>query len=263
MAINAEEVIRLIRDYAGRSDHVFVNFSGGKYSLVLLHLALRALREVKALYVDTTITLPECNEYVKGLCQDWGVELVIVRREDIDFWGLVKRKGFPTPRLRWCMKELKFIPLKLLNKSVGGNCLHLTGTTMSESSKRREVYSIRGAYYLNYIIGSYVLQPILTWNEKIVNKYIEKHRLPVNPCYSLYGNEGNCYYCPHIKSREYYLKLAKTHPKLFSNIVEAEKNLRSGGAAIYLGKGKLLYLSRLFSEESSAIARKSSKSGGS
>lgn len=249
MALSTEKVINLIKDYASHSDNTVVDFSGGKCSLVLLHLASRALRDVKAVYVDTTISLPECNEYGKEVCDAWGVDLVIVKREDTDFWGLVRRKGFPTPRLRWCMKELKFVPLKLFNKSISGDCLHLTGTMMSESSKRRKVYSIRGIYYFNYTIGSCVLQPILTWNEKMVDEYIEKHGLPVNPSYALYGEGGNCYYCPHIKSRGYYLKLAKMHPKLFLNIVKAEKDLRSGGAAIYLGRGKLLYVSRLSEQQ--------------
>ena len=247
MALSTEKVINLIRDYASCSNDTVVDFSGGKCSLVVLHLASRALRDVKAVYVDTTISLPECNEYVEDVCDAWGVTLILVKREDTDFWGLVRRKGFPTPRRRWCMRELKFVPLKLFNKSNGGECLHLTGTMMSESTERRKVYTIRGTYYFNYTIGSSVLQPILTWNEKMVDEYMEKHKLPVNPSYALYGGGGNCYYCPHIRRREYYLKLAKTHPKLFHNIVKAEKDLRSGGAAIYLGRGKLLYISKLIS----------------
>ena len=240
-----EKTINLIKDYSGLNDNTVVDFSGGKYSLVLLHLTLKALKDVKAVYVDTTISLPECNEFVEELCDEWGVDLCIIRREDIDFWGLVKRKGFPTPRFTWCRRELKYIPLKIFNKSIGGTCLHLTGTSMGESNNRRRVYSIRGKYYINYTIGSLTLQPILTWSEEMINKYIDKNSLNIDPSYAIYGRGGNCYYCPHNKKREYYLKLAERHPKLFENIVKAEKNLRSGGAALYLGRGKLLYVGSL------------------
>lgn len=252
MSLAVQEVVDLIKDHVSNTDHVFIDFSGGKYSLVLLHLALRALRDVKVVYVDTTISLRECTEYVEELCDDWGVDLFKVRREDADFWSLVKRKGFPTPRFTWCARELKFAPLNLLNKSFGGDCIHLTGTTMNESTVRRKIYSIRGAYHFNYTVGSYVLHPILTWNEKMVLDYAKKYRLPMNPSYVLYGNGGNCFYCPHIKTREYYLKLSKKHPKLFLKLVKAERNLKSGGAAIYVGKGELLYMSKLLFHQQNA-----------
>lgn len=245
MALGSEEVIDLIKDYTSDFDNVFVDFSGGKYSLVLLHLALRALREVQVVYVDTTITLPECNEYVEKLSNEWGFELIAIKREDTNFWEIVKKWGFPHARFRWCMKELKSIPLKLFNGSIGGNCLHMTGTTMSESTMRKKVYSIRGAYHFNYSNRSYTLHPILAWNKEMVNEYISKHSLPVNSCYSVYGKEGNCYYCPYMKKKEYYLKLAKVHPELFQNIVDAERDMKKGGAAIYLGRGEVLYLSEL------------------
>jgi len=90
-----EKTIEIIRDYSSDFKNIFVNFSGGRYSLVVLHLALRALGEVKAIYVDTTISLPECNEYVKEICSEWGVDLTILERKDTDFWRLVKKKGFP------------------------------------------------------------------------------------------------------------------------------------------------------------------------
>lgn len=243
--MGTEKIVDQMRSFADNSNDVCIDFSGGKYSLVLLHLAHRAFKEVKAVYVDTTQTIPECGEYVKKISNEWGTELTIIRRKDTDFWALVKRKGFPHVRFRWCMKELKSIPLRLFNESNGGDYLHFTGTNIGKSSERKKVYDIRGTYHFNYSISSYVFHPLLDWNDQMVNEYIGKHRLQKNPCYSIYGQGGNCYYCPYIRSKEYYLKLAKFHPQLFENIVKAEKTMRNKGAAIYLGKGKLLYVSKL------------------
>lgn len=243
--MGTKKIVDRIRTWGGDGRNIYIDFSGGKYSLVLLHLAHRAFKKIKAVYVDTTQTIPECHEYVKRICDEWGTELTIIRRKDTDFWTLVRRRGFPHTRFRWCMKEMKSVPLKLFNESNGGNYLHLTGTNIGRSSERRKIYGIRGDYHFNYSIGSYVLHPILGWNEQMTDEYIRKHELPTNPCYSIYGQGGNCYYCPYIKSKEYYLKLAKFHPKLFDNIVKAEKNMRNKGAAIYLGKGKLLYASEI------------------
>jgi len=245
--MSVTETIDLIREYTDKGAETFVNFSGGRYSLVLLHLALRALGEAKAVYVDTTISLPECSEFVEEICDEWGVELRVVRREDVDFWELVKRRGFPHRRFRWCMGEFKSIPLRLFSESFEGHVLHLAGTSMYESSMRKKVYSIRGRYHYNYSIGSYVLHPMLKWTEGMVYDYIEAHSLRINPCYEKYYGSGNCYYCPFVASLVYYSRLAAYQPRLFSKIIEAEKAMRKGGAAIYLGRGKVLHLSKLMS----------------
>jgi 3'-phosphoadenosine 5'-phosphosulfate sulfotransferase (PAPS reductase)/FAD synthetase len=243
--MGTEKIVNQMRSFACNGNDICIDFSGGKYSLVLLHLAHRAFKEVKAVYVDTTQTIPECDEYVKKISDEWGTELTIIKREDMNFWSLVERKGFPHVRFRWCMKELKSIPLRLFNESNGNNYLHFTGTNIGRSSERKKIYDIRGAYHFNHHIGSYVFHPLLGWNDQMVDEYVEKYGLQVNSCYSIYGQGGNCYYCPYIKRKEYYLKLAKFHPKLFDNIVKAEKGMINKGAAIYLGEGKLLHVSKL------------------
>lgn len=234
--------LKIIKKYTNNNENVFIDFSGGRYSIVLLHLALKALKKITAIYVDTTISLPECNEFVNEVCDAWGIDLIILKRRDVDFWELVKRRGFPHRRFRWCMKEFKSIPLRLFNQTFNDEVLHLTGTSKYESSFRKKVYDIRGYYHYNYSIHSFVLHPLLDWTESMIYDYIEKFNLPLNPCYEKYYSSGNCYYCPFIGSLLYYLRLANLQPKLFSKIIEAEKAMKKGGGAIYLGKGRVLYL---------------------
>lgn len=241
--------LKVIQKYSNNGMDPVVNFSGGRYSLVLLHLVLRALGETKAVYVDTTISLPECNEFVSEICDAWGVELIVLKRKDVDFWDLVKKRGFPHHRFRWCMKEFKSVPLRLFSQSFnGGKVLHLVGTSKHESSFRKKIYDIRGMYHYNYSIRSFCLYPMLEWTEDMIYTYIEKHNLPINPCYEKYYSSGNCYYCPFISSLLYYSRLANLQPTLFSKIIEAEKSMRNGGAAIYLGRGKVLHLNKFFSD---------------
>jgi phosphoadenosine phosphosulfate reductase len=224
-----------------------VNFSGGRYSLVLLHLVLRAIGKAKVVYIDTTISLPECNEFATEICNTWGLDLIVLKRKDVDFWDLVRRRGFPHHRFRWCMKEFKSVPLRLFSESFDGKLLHLVGTSKHESSLRKKIYDIRGMYHYNYSIKAFCLHPLLDWTEEMVYKYLEDHDIPLNPCYEKYYGSGNCYYCPFISSLLYYSKLASLQPKLFAKIIEAEKAMRKGGGAIYLGKGKVLHLSKLAS----------------
>ena len=257
--MSVSETIDTIKKYTNEDTESFVDFSGGRYSLILLHLVLRALGEAKAVYVDTTICLPECSEFVEEVCDAWGVELRVIRREDISFWELVKRRGFPHRRFRWCMEEFKSVPLRLFNESFD-RVLHVVGTSMYESSMREKIYNIRGKYHYNYSIGSYCLHPMLKWTEDMVYDYIEAFDLRINPCYEKYYGSGNCYYCPFVSSLTYYSRLAAHQPKLFSKIVEAEKAMRKGGAAIYLGRGKVLHLSKLksiFESRPKSVALKS------
>ena len=51
-------------DYFGYNG-VYVSFSGGKDSLVLLHLARTVNPNIKAMFVDTGLEYPEIKEYVK------------------------------------------------------------------------------------------------------------------------------------------------------------------------------------------------------
>jgi len=240
--------LKTIQKYSNNGMDVVVNFSGGRYSLTLLHVVLRALGKAKAVYVDTTISLPECNEFVSEICDAWGVELIVLKRRDVNFWDLVKRRGFPHHRFRWCMKEFKSVPLRLFSQSFDGEVLHLVGTSKHESSFRKKVYDIRGMYHYNYSIRSFCLHPLLEWTEKMVYDYIEKHNLPLNPCYEKYYNSGNCYYCPFVSSLLYYSTLASLQPKLFSKIVDAERSMKNRGAAIYLGRGKVLHLSKFVAQ---------------
>lgn len=58
---------RRIRDWVNHfgEDHVYVSFSGGKDSTVLLHMAREEFPDIKGVYVDTGLEYPELREFVK------------------------------------------------------------------------------------------------------------------------------------------------------------------------------------------------------
>ena len=93
----------------------YVLFSGGKDSLVALHLIKRAAEnigaEVTALHVDTTVSTPSIVGYVRMICKYLNVKLKILRPKK-DYFSLVERWGFPTATRRWCCYHLKIEPLK-------------------------------------------------------------------------------------------------------------------------------------------------------
>lgn len=65
-------IARIIEWYETWGGQVYVSFSGGKDSTVLLHLVSRIYPDVKGAYSDTGLEYPEIREFVKSFDNiDW------------------------------------------------------------------------------------------------------------------------------------------------------------------------------------------------
>lgn len=69
--------------------NIFVCFSGGKDSTVLLHLVRRMYPEVKAVFVDTGLEYPEIRTFVKTIPN------VIWLKPKTSFYQVIKKYGYP------------------------------------------------------------------------------------------------------------------------------------------------------------------------
>lgn len=77
------------------SDGVYVSFSGGKDSTVLLHIVRSVDPDIPAVFVDTGLEYPEIRQHVHRLREEWGnIEIV---RPDMRFDEVVKTYGYPCP----------------------------------------------------------------------------------------------------------------------------------------------------------------------
>jgi len=80
-----------IRDwvtYWGK-ENIYVSFSGGKDSTVLLHLVRSLYPSIKAVFVDTGLEYPEIKEFVKSI---GNVEVLIPK---MNFTEVIKKYGYP------------------------------------------------------------------------------------------------------------------------------------------------------------------------
>lgn len=68
---------------------VYVSFSGGKDSTVLLHLAREVYPDIEAVYVDTGLEYPEIRQFVKTF------DNVTILRPKIRFDEVIKTYGYP------------------------------------------------------------------------------------------------------------------------------------------------------------------------
>lgn len=80
---------RIIEFYDHFGGQVYVSFSGGKDSTVLLHLVRSLFPEVPAVFVDTGLEYPEVRKFVKQ------TENVTIIRPDISFKEVLNKYGYP------------------------------------------------------------------------------------------------------------------------------------------------------------------------
>ena len=80
---------RLIEWYQKFGGKVYVSFSGGKDSTVLLHIARQLYPDIEAVFVDTGLEYPEIREFVKTFSN------VTWLRPEMNFREVIKTYGYP------------------------------------------------------------------------------------------------------------------------------------------------------------------------
>lgn len=81
--------IRIREWYEHWNGQVYVSFSGGKDSTVLLHLVRQLYPEVPAVYCDTGLEYPEVREHA------FSTPNVVVLHPKMDFRSVIKKYGYP------------------------------------------------------------------------------------------------------------------------------------------------------------------------
>ena len=100
-----------IREWVGYygSDGVYVSFSGGKDSTVLLHLVRQMYPNVEAVFVNTGLEYPEIQSFVKLF------DNVTILRPKMRFDEVIRKHGYPIKRhLHTIFKKLRVRFLYLL-----------------------------------------------------------------------------------------------------------------------------------------------------
>jgi len=214
---------------------IYVMFSGGKDSLVALHLTKSIFPEkTKALFINTGIPTPGVIDYVKETCKELGVELTIIGPK-YDYFELVKRIGFPTITRRWCKYYLKLKPLKDFVKDKEEIVL-VTGVRKDESwvkSRTQKIYYNKQIKAMSYAI-------IHDFTEQDVEEYIKIHGLKKNPLYDIYGKAYECW-CSAFKSPADFAVLALKNPEFFQKFVDVETELGGNVSGLFYNHQKIYF----------------------
>ena len=70
-------------------DGVYVSFSGGKDSTVLLHIVREMYPDIEAVFVNTGLEYPEIQKFVKSF------DNVTILRPELKFYDVIKKYGYP------------------------------------------------------------------------------------------------------------------------------------------------------------------------
>lgn len=83
--LRIEEFVR----FMGGEDKVYISFSGGKDSTVLLHLARSLYLNIEGVFVDTGLEYPEIKEFVKTK------DNIKILRPKLSFKQVIEKYGYP------------------------------------------------------------------------------------------------------------------------------------------------------------------------
>jgi len=195
----------------------YLAFSGGKDSIVIYDLAVRAGVRFDAHYHQTTVDPPEIQRYIKAHYPEIAWEKPI----DSMFRLIVKNKVPPLRTIRYCCRSLKEIGGK------GRNVV--TGVRWAESIRRRQREEYEES---RHVPGKYFLHPIIDWTDLDVWDYIRAQDMPYCSLYDEGKTRIGCIMCPMQGTRgmlidaERYPKYYKAYLRAFGKMLDA---LRADG----------------------------------
>ena len=196
-----------LKEHKGKP--IFVSFSGGKDSLVVLDLAVSSLvhKPFTAVFLNTGIDYPETIEFARNYCEERQIPFKEMDAGN-DFWDTLKEKDHPTKDSRWCCKVCK---LNSSNRLADGKeHLSLDGKRRHESFMRSKIPTMDTNPNVE---GQLNIFPIRDWRAIEVWLYIHWRQLPYNPLYDNGLERIGCWMCPAAFQAEYE-RMKEIHPEL-------------------------------------------------
>ncbi len=239
---------------------VYISFSGGKDSTVLLHLVRSMYPEVPAVFIDTGLEFPEIREFVETF------EGVVWVKPKMPFNQVIRKYGYPiiskeqaqyiqqfrsaksekTKNTRWSGNEWgrgkiseKWKYLVDAPFLISEKCCDvmkkapaklyeketgrhpIIGTMAVESSKRVQDYNRFGCNAFDNKRPT--SKPISTWLEKDIWSYIKLKDLQYSHIYNLGYERTGCVFCAfgcHLNKDNKFDKMKRTHPKLHAHCMD-------------------------------------------
>jgi phosphoadenosine phosphosulfate reductase len=192
-----------------------VSYSGGKDSLAMLLVVLKALGPVPLLFADTGLEFPETYENVKIVSEKYGLE--VLRTDGINtFWETFAEQGPPAVNARWCCKVCKLTPVTNLIRERWGECLSFIGQRRYESAARAQSERVWRNRNVRIQLSA---APIHNWTALHVWMYIMREKAPANVLYMHHLDRIGCFMCPSSDMALIHM-IAEDYPELWQGWTE-------------------------------------------
>jgi sulfate adenylyltransferase subunit 2 len=141
------ESIHIFREVAGQFERPALLFSGGKDSITLVHLALKAFRPGKfpfpLVHIDTGHNFPEALEFRDNLARQIGEKLIVCKVEDT-----IKAKGLTEPKGKFASRNAlqTFTLLDAIEEFAFDCCIGGARRDEEKARAKERVFSVRDEF---------------------------------------------------------------------------------------------------------------------
>jgi len=194
-----------------------LGLSGGKDSTALAVLLHKEIPEMEYFFCDTHKELQETYDYLDRIKARLGIKINYLQAErGFDHWLDVYGGVLPSPKVRWCTKQMKIIPLE---KWVGDDEV-ITYIGIRADENRDGYISTKPNITAKFPFKEHGLV------KADIIRLLEESGIGM-PDYYRWRSRSGCYFCFFQRKYEWVM-LAQEHPDLFQKAVDYEQNHRDG-----------------------------------
>lgn len=237
--LDSTAVLAHIAEYRDRHGSMWVAWSGGKDSTVVVDLARRVDPAVPVVFYDCGLDFPETRTYIGDLADAWQLNLHVVPTEP-DLLTLLIAAGDldptnPTRHIEVDLRQAMIGDPARRAHAVFGSA-NLWGVRAAESAGRRHLYrthAARDAGVPRGMVrrgdGTSSFGPIWNWSAEQVWQYSAARDIPPNPLYAKLEALGadshtarvNAMIDPSRLDNGHITRLAAGWPDLYHRLAEA------------------------------------------
>ncbi|NCI49661.1 sulfate adenylyltransferase subunit CysD [Sediminibacterium roseum] len=201
------EAIHIMREVAGQFEKPALLFSGGKDSITLVHLALKAFRPGKfpfpLVHIDTGHNFREAIDFRDALAAEIGEKLIVRKVEDT-----IKQQNLSEPRGKFASRNAlqTFTLLDAINEFKFDACIGGARRDEEKARAKERIFSVRdefgqwdpklqrpelwNTYNGRIHKGENVrVFPISNWTELDIWNYIKRENIPLPSIYFAHDRE--------------------------------------------------------------------------
>jgi phosphoadenosine phosphosulfate reductase len=163
----------------------FVAFSGGKDSMVSLHLSLKTNPDIPVCFYDSGLEFPENLEYIQSIAKLYSLNFHIIK-SDPTVLDILKKEAFFDHKRLPVHLQTSLIEAKIENPSKEAHERfgpgRIWGLRAEESRGRRMLLVPKRGTFTSKA-GEVVTSPVWNWSTDQIFAYLEQNGIPQNPLY--------------------------------------------------------------------------------